>query len=122
MYNNYEETRAYVASGDLSALQFRAIDLVGQFRIGHATAGRALGILLNKPLANEHATVAIRGEVQVRVGSGGVAVGDQVTSTLSGWVQKTTAGEIVDNLGRAVTAAASGHLAVVDLNVTRTSS
>lgn len=122
MYSNYEETRAYVASGDLSALQFRAIDLVGQFKIGHATAGRAFGILLNKPLTGEHAVVAVRGEIQVRVGSGGVVAGDQVTATLSGWVQKTTAGEIVDNLGRAVTTTASGHIAVVDLNVTRTSS
>lgn len=122
MYTNMEETRAFVASGDLSALQFRVVDLVGQFKIGHATAGRGYGVLLNKPQTGEHATVAVRGEVQARVGSGGVAAGDLVTAAVSGWITGYVAGTIVDLLGRATTACASGHIAVIDLNVTRTSS
>lgn len=122
MYTNNEETRAFVASGDLSGLQFRVVDLVGQFKIGHATAGRAYGVLLNKPASGEHATVAIRGEIQVRVGSGGCTAGDILTAATSGWGTGYVAGTIVDILGRAITTTASGHIATVDVNVTRTSS
>ena len=124
MYSNNEETRAFVASGDLSALQFRIVDLVGQFKVGHGTAGRGFGVLLNKPLDGEHATVGIRGELQVRVGSGGVTAGARLSSTASGWAQTITASDfgIYDQIGRALTTASSGHIATVEFNVTRTSS
>jgi hypothetical protein len=124
MYSNNEETRTFVASGDLSGLQFRVVDLVGQFKVGHGLAGRGIGVLQNKPASGEHATVAIRGEVQVRVGSGGVTAGDRLSSTLSGWAQTITASDfgIYDQIGRALTTASSGHIATIELNVTRTSS
>lgn len=126
MFTAQENTRPFIASGDLSGLQYRIVDLVaGNFnKIGHALADQGFGILLNKPQHGEHATVAIAGQVQVRVGAA-VTIGSYCVSAASGWALAAGIGfaDVASDsdyrgqnvLGRFVTAAASGMLAVVDL-------
>jgi hypothetical protein len=126
MFNSQYVTRPFIASGDLSGLQYRIVDLVaGNFnKVGHALADTGFGVLLNKPQNGEHATVAVQGQVQVRVGAA-VTVGSYAASAASGWALASGIGfaDVASGsdyrgkqvLGRFVTAAASGMLAVVDL-------
>lgn len=87
----------------------KAVELVANqnFKIAYAQAGVGFGVLQNQPKAGEHATVAIAGEVQVRVGLA-VQAGQYAMVANSGWfinVASTTAARI---MGRYMTSAASG--------------
>ena len=127
MYHNETERRSKVASNDLSGLLFRAVDLVGgaDQRVDVADAGKGYGILVNKPLAGEDASVVVDGECEVRVGAAVVA-GEWAISATSGWIVPLTAGSFqvasgaffaeLTVLGRIVTGAASGMLGVLDVD------
>jgi hypothetical protein len=117
-YDSYSN-RSFAASGDLSGLQWRAVDLIGTAgKMGHSLAAGGFGILQNEPRAGEHGTVAIRGISAARAGAA-VSIGDLIASAASGWLISVTSGASQNVLGRAVTAAASGMLFDLELNVTR---
>lgn len=126
MFTSVEESRQFIASGDLSGLQFRIVELVGSNfnKVGHALADQGFGVLLNKPRSGEHATVAVNGSVQVRVGAAST-VGSYCVSAASGWGLPAGIGfaDVASGsdyrgqnvLGKFLTAVASGMLAVVEL-------
>lgn len=114
MFHNEVHDVSMVASEDLNAggSVGLAVELVaGQnFKIAYAQAGKGYGVLQNRPKAGEHASVAIGGVPQVRVGKA-VAAGDFLMVANSGFfinVASTTSARI---MGRAITGAASGMLA-----------
>lgn len=125
MFSSNAEPEAFVASGDLSGLLNRIVDqLTTDFKVGVATAGTGIGVLLNAPKDGEFASVATDGITMVRVGAT-VTAGDYLTSAASGWavaavssfgVASGTVVQPVSIIGRARTGAASGMLAAVALD------
>lgn len=111
------EAISLVATGDLSGLQYRLVDLLGNHGVTVAGANGGYGVLLNKPRHGEHASVAIKGQTEVRVGAA-VSAGAYVTSAASGWAVTITSGNAQAVVGRALTGAASGMLATINLNQT----
>jgi hypothetical protein len=117
MYHNGLKCITMIASTDLSSgAQHHIVDQVANvpFKMTGAAAGLGFGILQNSPRAGEHGTVAVEGESEVRVGLA-VQAGQYCVSAASGWaigVASTTANVV---LGRYMTGAASGMLAVVNL-------
>lgn len=82
-----------------------------------ASAGRGYGVVINKPNAGEAASVVREGEVRVQAGSGGLAIGDVVTSAASGYATKVMSGAAgpIRVLGLARSSAASGSFATLDM-------
>jgi hypothetical protein len=115
MYTIAEEVESFVASGDLSGMKNRIVDIVGQFKIGHALAGGGFGVLLDAPKAGEHAAVVTDGITMVFVGAA-LSAGADVTSAASGWAVSVVSGAGSRVLGRLTTSAASGMLASVKLD------
>lgn len=118
MYHTSLVQAPMVASEDLNqdGSVGHAVELVsGQnFKIAYAQAGGGFGVLQNQPKAGEHASVAIAGEPQVRVGKA-VSAGDFAMVANSGWfinVASTTSARI---MGRFMTNAASGMLATLGI-------
>ena len=126
-FHNVVESRTYIASGDLSGLQYRIVDLISNqpLKIGHSLADVGFGVLLNMPKAGEHAEVAVEGEVEVKAGAA-VQAGQLIGSAASGWatpisaqsVQVASGTVLISKtvLGRAVTGAASGSLFVLEFD------
>lgn len=120
-FHNRVKADAYIASGDLSGLQFRFVDLItnAPFKVGHALADKGFGVLGNAPRSGEHAEVQVEGEVEVKAGVA-VQAGQLIGSAASGWatpisaqsVQVASGTVLITKtvLGRAVTGAASGSL------------
>ncbi len=117
----------FVASGDLSLMQHRFVDHVGVGVIGHSLAREGMGVLMNKPLDGEHATIALKGRVRVDAGAA-VTAGDYITSAASGFgvtqaltnFQTGSAGAFAqwrNIMGRAMTTAASGSVFTIELDV-----
>ena len=115
-FHNEVKRRSYVASVDLDACLYHAVELVPNVahKVALAGANGGFGILLNKPKAGEDASVAVEGEVEVRVGAA-VAAGGYAAAAGSGWVTNVTSGTAQSVLGRFVTGAASGMLAALEL-------
>lgn len=82
-----------------------------------ADLGEGYGVLLTPVRSGEFGTVVITGEVRVRAGSGGLAIGDWVTSAVSGWATKVFSGMAgpVQAIGLARSSAASGSFATVEM-------
>ncbi len=109
----------FTASGDLSAMQHRFVDyLAAGDVIGHSLARGGIGILLNKPLDGEHATVALSGRVRVDAGAA-ITAGDYIVSAASGFaavqsfvtINAGSAGQLLQSrnlMGRALDTLASG--------------
>lgn len=117
-FSNNAKAEAFVASGDLSGCLNRIVaQLAVDFKVGLATAGASVGVLLNAPKDGEFASVATDGVTMVRVGAA-VTAGDYITAAASGWGITATGpfAARTDILGRARTGAASGMLAAVDLD------
>lgn len=120
-----ERVESYIASGDLSGLQFRVVDLLADQRVGHALANRGFGVLLNKPKSTEHASVMTRGVTKLRAGAA-MTVGSLFAVSGSGWVtafagpttSPASGGPVRQDvyLGRARTACASGSLFEADFD------
>ncbi len=118
MFNYCEEGMSFVASGDLSGLQGRIVDVLGTApRVGHGLIYGGFGVLANKPRALEHASVVTDGVVKTKAG-GTVSPGNYIYCSGSGWAAVHTPPAVnvasgtvlrpVVLLGRALTAAASG--------------
>lgn len=123
-YTNNERNVSFVASGDLSGLQYRFVDILADNRVGHALANKGFGVLLNQPRSGEHATVQIEGQAKVRAG-GAISVGAVIVSAASGWAAAAGGVQVGSGstlaatnviLGRALTAAASGSLFTIQLD------
>lgn len=115
-FHNDVKRRTYIASTDLNGHLNHAVKFQGDLKVEGGTAGVACGVLLNKPLAGEHASVAIEGEVEVRAGVA-ITAGAYVTSATSGWVIPVATTTVYDILGRCVRGAASGMLADIEMNM-----
>ena len=93
------------AGADLTAGQYKAIALDdGDFA---ANGGEAFGILQNKPLAGQQASVAFFGVCKAYFGLP-AAAGASITVAASGWCQPATLGDIIN--GRALKAVTSGSV------------
>tara|TARA_R110000868_G_scaffold352564_3_gene613812 strand:- start:4346 stop:4726 length:381 start_codon:yes stop_codon:yes gene_type:complete len=118
-FSNDAKPTTFVASTDMRSHQNGIVDLTTtDHKIDMAAAGGAIGILINNPNAGEHAAVAIEGIALVRVGLA-VTAGDIITSAATGWGTDVTSGAAQWVVGRALTAAASGMLTEVDINIHR---
>lgn len=91
------------AGADLSARQYQLISVAGTMA---ATAHTALGVLQNKPLSGEDATLAYAGHMKALAG-GTIAAGNTLSCTASGTLVAVSSAW---GLGTAVTAAASGAM------------
>jgi hypothetical protein len=113
------ESESFIANSDLSAAKHRIVELhstAGKCEI--AALGEGYGVLQNEPKSGEHATVAKGGIARIQVGTGGVSIGGYVTAAASGYGLAVLSGQAAVRkvIGRALTAAASGMTADVDLN------
>lgn len=116
--DNYAVSRVASENYNADAFYLHGVVMVAnanfKVALGQA-AGDNYGILGNKPKVGENATVYTRGEQEVRVGVA-VQAGQYAMLANSGWfinVASTTAYPIA---GRFVTGAASGMIAVLDLD------
>ena len=94
------------AGADLSALQHHIINISGTVCI---EGNSALGVLQNKPLSGEDASIAYRGHMKAKAG-GTIAKADRVSVTASGTLVAVTSGSNFAVLGKALVAASSGGL------------
>jgi hypothetical protein len=118
-YTSNEKFVSCIASTDMRSHQFKIVDLTTTFpKIDLAAARKAFGVLANNPNAGEGASVVTEGETMVMVGAA-VSVGDWITSAATGFGAATTSSVDQIILGRVKTAAASGMLATVDVDVLR---
>lgn len=103
------ESESFVATGDLSGAQNRIVELTGAREVGLPVGATGIGVLKNKPQAGEMATVAVNGSVRVQAGPA-VSAGDYIKAASGGFATTIVSGDILSlvNVGRAVTAAASG--------------
>lgn len=116
-HSNRIISESFIASGDLSTSQFHIVHIVGAFNVANALVNVGFGVLQNKPLDTEHATVAVNGATKVAAGAS-VSVGDLITSAGSGFAVAITSGNALDKavLGRALTAAASGSVFTMEID------
>lgn len=77
-----------VASADLSAWQFRVVRVTGDLADNNA---EAYGVLQNKPLSGEHATVAVAGIIKAYAGAA-IAAGVGIGVTNSGFLITAASG------------------------------
>jgi hypothetical protein len=122
MYTGQYHAVSRVASEDYNSDSFylHAVEPVANvnFKVKLAQAGLGFGILANKPKAGENATVVTEGEVEARVGVA-VQAGQWAAVANSGWLINVASTTAITVLGRFVTGAASGMIAVVDVDVWR---
>lgn len=97
------ETITVTASQDLTGHQYKAVGLHGG--VG-ATTLLSAGILMNKPAAGDHATLAYAGQVKAYAGAA-INSNAQVGVTASGFLISVATSDYV---GFAKTSAASGDL------------
>lgn len=104
-----------VASGNLDGSQYTFVRQLGNTDVlTIATTGSAaLGVLLNKPQNNEHASVAFLGSVKIRLANS-LGAGIPIMSGNSGWAVLAGSGQVV--LGYLVTGATSGAVGELNLN------
>ena len=118
-YTCSERYESFIASTDMRSHQFKIVDLTGTaFKVDLAASLKAFGVLVNQPNAGEMATVVVEGETFVCVGAA-VTVGSWCVSAATGFGGASTSSVDQTILGRFKTAAASGMLAVVDVQVLR---
>lgn len=111
MSTSGEQNKVAIAAGaDLSALQYRVIDVAGTLGTNNSAA---LGVLLNKPKVNESAAVAFSGHMKAYCG-GTISAGNRLKAVASGYVTAVAAvasGTAPDgSIGKALKAATSGSL------------
>lgn len=101
----YEYSIPVVAEEDLSALEFRAIEIDGTLA---ASNGVSVGILQNKPKNGEDATLSYFGRSRFRAGAA-VTKGDRITVVASGWVTGVNSNQVA--IGTALQTVTSGGIA-----------
>ncbi len=115
-FSNRLKSETFIATGDLSGLQYHIMDNVAAHYVSAAAANLGHGVLQNKPQAGEHATVAVEGITKVKAGAA-ISVGNYITSAASGWAAAVTSGGSTKTvIGRALTAAASGSVFSMEID------
>lgn len=111
-YNNiHGQAETYIAGADLSAKQYHFVTSDGDEVTATGAGLAATGVLFNAPTSADAATVVRGGEVNVFVGTGGLAVGDEVAADADGKAVVAVSGDVI--IGEARTAAAANGLATV---------
>jgi len=121
-YENNVLNVSFISSIDLNAAAHKHmfVQLSGTtpFKVTLAAANGGIGVLQNAPLAGEHATVAIRGQLKANAGAT-ISVGDEISAATSGYAAvhigsfQVASGSVLIQktvLGVALTAAASGSV------------
>jgi hypothetical protein len=103
------------AGQDLSAAQFLfvKVNTVGEIVKCSVSGEGADGVLQNKPVSGQSATVDRDGISKVVAGGGGIAVADLVTPNASGQAILAATGDFV--AGRCLVAAGSGQIGTITL-------
>lgn len=106
---------SYKAGADLSAKQFYAVELTAANTVNvcNAATDRPIGILQNKPRANEAAAVCHTGRTYARAdgASVAIAVGDLVGPAAGGKLIKKATADFA-TIGTALSAAAADDLII----------
>jgi Uncharacterized conserved protein (DUF2190) len=95
---------AVSAGADLSAAQYKVIDVAGTISAANSAA---LGVLQNKPKSGEDASVAVLGHMKAYAG-GTITKGARLKVTTSGWLVVVASGD--GTCGKSLQAANSGSL------------
>jgi hypothetical protein len=105
---------SFIAGADLSAKQFTFVKMNTTNRtvVSAGNADAADGILINKPLSGEAATVVVFGRTLVLAGTGGLTAGALVGVDANGAGVVAATNDIV--VGRVVDAAVATGYATVD--------
>lgn len=98
---------AVIAGADLSAAQYKVVDVAGTIAANNTAA---LGILVNKPRAGDGASVAFLGHTKAWVGAA-VSAGARLKTTTSGFLTNVASGD--GSCAKALKAASSGSLCEV---------
>jgi hypothetical protein len=118
-FTNRNEWVTLVASADLSARQFRIVELTTDGKANLAQLNKGYGVLQNIPLAGEHASVCVKGETKMHAGDT-IAIADYLRVQSGGWAIAVASGAAHPaafvSIGRAITAAASGALFTAEIN------
>lgn len=105
MHQGKFETLNIDAGGDISALQYRPMQVGGTLAVANQTA---IGILQNRPAATGRgAHVGYFGVMKAYAG-GALSAGADVSVTTSGWFVGTSSGHV--SVGKVLITAASGDL------------
>lgn len=115
-FHNNLEHMSFEANADLSLYRFRVVELLTSGKVDLADLGKGYGILQNKPISAEMASVAVAGQSKAYAG-GTITIADHTRATSGGWLVKANSGDLpgVMIMGQALTSAASGALFTVDL-------
>lgn len=101
---SYQELIAVDAAEDLSALQYRAVDIDGTLAANNV---EAFGVLQNKPENGEDASLGYFGKMRYRAGLA-ITRGSGVTVTASGWFVAVASNDVA--IGTALAAVSSGGI------------
>jgi hypothetical protein len=105
---NYGQNEKFQIIAAVAAAQHRGMTIAGSYA---TTGANFYGINDSKPSAGDHVGVIVWGEGKLQVSSGGLAKGDEVSITTSGFGTKCLSGG--NSIGRCVFAANSGGFANV---------
>lgn len=100
----YGDDVGFRAGADLSAGQYKAVTIGGTIAANNTTA---LGLLQNKPQANEDASMRVAGRSRYRAGAA-VDSGSLLMVTTSGWLIAVTSGSLP--CGQAFEGVSSGSI------------
>jgi len=109
-YGNNIRSLAFAADADLSAHQFKVVELTAT-GVNLATARQGFGVLQNIPQSGEAATVQVDGETKLIAG-GTIARGNHLTANSGGAVVAVASATLTPYtvIGIAVEAVASGGI------------
>lgn len=106
---SYLDSIPVIAGADLSAAQYKAVVIGGTI----AADSTAMGILQNKPVSGQDATVGYQGRSRY-VAAAAVSAGAKLSVTTSGYLTTVTSGG--DVIGRALGDVASGGIGEAVIN------
>ena len=91
--NNYSLKITLVAGADLSAAQYKFVEIGagGVVTVCNGATDRPIGVLQNAPLSGQEAEVVVAGGTKV-VSSGNIAIGSAIGTDASGKAAALTAG------------------------------
>ena len=109
-----------VASGDLSANQYRPVQpasTAGAVKLAVATTNKIIGLLVNDPTSGKVADIVVQGLSKARLAAG-VAAGDMLSANSTGNLKTVTAGRIIAMALEACSSSGNIHPVVVFANRT----
>lgn len=113
--------RTLIAAADYSAKQYHFVSVeatTGKALLNAAITAKTIGVLQNKPLAGEPASVMING-ISFVVADGTLAAGDSIGSSSDAQAATIAEGSAttVYKVGTCLVGAGAGNLATVELNL-----